>query len=136
MGGEVLSPRMKMISMMYLVLTALLAMNVSKDILEAFVTINTSIAATTENFNEKNKALYARFLAAQTQDAEKVTPYKDKAWEVKDHANELFAHIDSLKSYLILETEKIPEDQAGRDTMHLHDVSAKDDYNVPTYILI
>ena len=31
MGGEVLSPRMKMISMMYLVLTALLAMNVSKD---------------------------------------------------------------------------------------------------------
>ena len=40
MAGGKETPRQKMIGMMYLVLTALLAMNVSKDIIEAFVMIN------------------------------------------------------------------------------------------------
>ena len=54
MSGGSLSPRQKMIGMMYLVLTALLALNVSKDILDAFVLINTSLDNTIINYEEKN----------------------------------------------------------------------------------
>ena len=42
-GGGKETPRQKMIGLMYLVLTALLAMNVSKDILKAFVTVNDNL---------------------------------------------------------------------------------------------
>ena len=40
MAGGKESPRQKMIGMMYLVLTAMLALNVSKSILDAFITID------------------------------------------------------------------------------------------------
>ena len=49
MGGGNESPRQKMIGMMYLVLTALLALNVSKSILESFVAIEENIQVANEN---------------------------------------------------------------------------------------
>jgi len=49
MGGGNETPRQKMIGMMYLVLTALLALNVSKSILEAFVAIEENIQVANEN---------------------------------------------------------------------------------------
>ena len=49
MGGGNESPRQKMVGMMYLVLTALLALNVSKSILEAFVAIEENIQVANEN---------------------------------------------------------------------------------------
>ena len=48
MAGNNLSPRQKMIGMMYLVLTALLALNVSKQVLDAFSKINNGIVKTTK----------------------------------------------------------------------------------------
>ena len=43
MAGQKETSRQKMIGMMYLVLTALLALNISKDILDAFVIVNQSL---------------------------------------------------------------------------------------------
>jgi hypothetical protein len=54
MAGGNLSPRQKMINMMYLVLTALLALNVSKEVLNSFFEVNKGIERTTSNFNIKN----------------------------------------------------------------------------------
>lgn len=45
MAGGKETPRQKMIGMMYLVLTALLALNVSKSILDAFINIEANVAA-------------------------------------------------------------------------------------------
>jgi hypothetical protein len=50
MAGGNLSPRQKMINMMYLVLTALLALNVSKEVLNSFFEVNKGITRTTINF--------------------------------------------------------------------------------------
>jgi hypothetical protein len=50
-------PRQKMINMMYLVLTALLALNVSSEILNAFKTVNNSINASNAMIDEKIKQL-------------------------------------------------------------------------------
>jgi hypothetical protein len=58
MAGQKLSPRQKMIGMMYLVLTALLALNVSKEIINAFVTINDSLGGyCKEPFRKKRASL-------------------------------------------------------------------------------
>ena len=58
MAGGKLPPRQKMIGLMYLVLLALLAMNVSKSILESFVVINHGIENTAETFVASNEVLY------------------------------------------------------------------------------
>ena len=47
------TPRQKMINMMYLVLTALLALNVSKEVLNSFFEVNKGIERTTTNFDLK-----------------------------------------------------------------------------------
>ena len=54
-------PRQKMINMMYLVLTALLALNVSAEILNAFKTVNNSIAKSNDVVTEKNNLTYKAF---------------------------------------------------------------------------
>ena len=53
MAGYKEPPRQKMIAMMYLVLTAMLALNVSKDIIQAFVTVNESMEQTNNSFDKK-----------------------------------------------------------------------------------
>ena len=58
MAGGNLSPRQKMINMMYLVLTALLALNVSKEVLNSFFEVNLGIVRTTESLDEKSNSTY------------------------------------------------------------------------------
>ena len=134
MAEKNLSPRMKMISMMYLVLTALLAMNVSKDILDAFVIINEGIEKTNLNFENKNETTYNAFDKAKQIDPIKVTHYWQKAMLAKKLADELDDHIDNLKRYLIQTTEKLED--AAADTTTLRYVDAKDNYDEPTRIMI
>ena len=49
------TPRQKMIAVMYIVLIALLALNVSRDVINAFVVVNESVLLTNENFSQKLK---------------------------------------------------------------------------------
>ena len=51
-------PRQKMINIMYLVLTAILALNVSAEILEAFKTVDKSLMNSTTSINKSNEVLY------------------------------------------------------------------------------
>ena len=53
------TPRQKMIGMMYLVLTAMLAMNVSKEVLDAFALVDAGLVTTTKNFAAKNEGMYS-----------------------------------------------------------------------------
>jgi hypothetical protein len=80
MAGNNLSPRQKMIGMMYLVLTALLALNVSKQVLDAFSKINNGIVKTTKNFSLKNDDVYNEFKLAAETNPTKAGPWKDKAF--------------------------------------------------------
>ena len=57
-------PRQKMINLMYLVLTALLALNVSAEILNAFKTVRSSLDAASLTLDQKNKNIFASFNAA------------------------------------------------------------------------
>ena len=55
------TPRQKMIGMMYLILTAMLALNVSKEAVEAFKKVDMSLTKTTANYIKKNEVTYAEF---------------------------------------------------------------------------
>ena len=134
MAGGDLSPRQKMIGMMYLVLTALLALNVSKEILDAFVLVNTSLEKSVINYDEKNALLYSDFNLAKSFDPVKVTPYWEKAQQAKQASLELVDYIKELKIKLLQETEKITKNEA--DTLQLKFVNGKDNYDIPTNILI
>ena len=61
MAHEKLSPRQKMIGMMYLVLTAMLALNVSKDVVKAFMQVDKGLTLTVDNYAKKNNLLYQEF---------------------------------------------------------------------------
>jgi gliding motility-associated protein GldM len=129
------TPRQKMIGMMYLVLTALLAMNVSKSVLESFVIVNEGLEKTTENFaidNEKNYEVFEK--AAKGKDATKVKPFHDRALEAKKMCAELVKYVDEMKALMVMEAQKIPKEQA--DTLPLKSVEAKDNYDIPAQILL
>lgn len=61
MGGGKETPRQKMVGLMYLVLMALLAMNVSKEIINAFVTLNNKLEGSIEQVESFNTGLSDEF---------------------------------------------------------------------------
>ena len=103
MAEKKLSPRQRMINMMYLVLTALLALNVSKEVLNSFFEVNLGIVKTTEGIHKKNIDTYAGFEAASNQ--EKVKNYKNLANRVKPISSELVEKIQKMKYSLVLKTD-------------------------------
>jgi len=134
MAGFKETPRQKMIGMMYLVLTALLALNVSKEILEAFVIVNESVEKTSQNFSYKVKGLHDEFAIQYSQNKEKVGPFYNKAVLADNYSKDLISFIDSVKFVVISETEGIPFDTAKIRT--LGEIDAKDNYEDPMRILV
>ena len=97
-------PRQKMINMMYLVLTAMLALNVSAEILNAFRTVNHSLANANEIIELKNQGLFGSFekKAADPKTAEKAKIWQAKALQAKGYADNLYNYIESLKGELMV----------------------------------
>jgi gliding motility-associated protein GldM len=97
-----LSPRQRMINMMYLVLTAMLALNVSNEVLDAFETIEHRFGQSIDIIKQNNEARFSSFDdAIKNSSVEKVKPWKDKAEIVKNKTYQIVSYIDSLKRELI-----------------------------------
>jgi gliding motility-associated protein GldM len=133
MAGGKLSPRQKMINMMYLVLTALLALNVTKEVINAFVTINESVELSKDNIDKKNQTTYEYFSKQMEMDAAKYTAVNNQAQNIRKGATEINKFIDDLKVKLIRTADKIDD---GLPTPRLHDMENKEDYDTPTHIMI
>lgn len=105
-------PRQKMINMMYLVLTALLALNVSSEILNAFKTVNNSILTSNEMIDGKNTVTYKNFEKEiiDPQTKPKAEIWKPKADEIKKLSTELFTYIEDLKLALKNESGLVVKD--------------------------
>lgn len=134
MAGGNLSPRQKMIGMMYLVLTALLALNVSKDILNAFVIVNSGLETTTKNFSKKNDVTYSAFNFALKNNENKVKKYWEKAQATKKHSSELIKYIEELKKDLFMKVDGLEKQVA--DTITLEYINAKDNMDIPGQVLV
>lgn len=102
------TPRQKMIGMMYLFLTAMLALNVSGELLNAFTLVDDSIKQTIKTVEGKNEIMYYRFDKAKADNPAKVESYHNIALEVREKAEVLFKQIGEYKT-VIVQTADGPE---------------------------
>jgi gliding motility-associated protein GldM len=100
-------PRQKMINMMYLVLTALLALNVSAEILNAFKTVNHSITTSNDVVAAKNDLTYSAFEKALNDPQTKANAaiWDPKAKQIQKISSSMFSTIESMKHLLKLESQ-------------------------------
>lgn len=113
MAGGKQSPRQKMINMMYLVLTALLALNISKDILKALTKLDNSLVQTVNVVESKNAQVYNAFESAMAENPAKTKPWRDKAFDVKTKSDALVNDIKAMKDELVLLSGGAEEDELG-----------------------
>lgn len=136
MAHERLSPRQKMIGMMYLVLTAMLALNVSKEAVEAFKKVDKGLTKTVNNYVIKNNLIYADFDRADAENPKKAGPWKTKAYAVKQRADELSDYIQGLKIEIITTAEGSETPAVNGSEVIVEEVKKIDDANIPSQILI
>lgn len=122
------APRQKMISLMYLVLTAMLALNVDKSVLDAFVMVNNNFVQTIENFTSKNQGVYNDFESAALENPAKAGKLNDDVLKVKASSDSLYNYIHSLKE-LIVKTAEGPEGD-------VNNIEKLDDLNYAAEIMI
>jgi len=147
MAGGKETPRQKMIGLMYLVLMALLAMNVSKEIINAFVTLDKKLQASNGAFITKAMAAYSRIEAAKTVSPNPINNFwKEKADRVAALADAVDTYVFDLKAKMLAEstggpgadpTRWVDIDEDGtrkiKDLVDpLDDYPKKDDYDTPT----
>ena len=130
MAGHKETPRQKMISMMYLVLTAMLALNVSKEVLDGYMVVNDSLVKTNENFSSKRCGTYAQLERDFKLNQEEIGPFWDKAKITMKLSSDMEQYIKDLRDELIAETEKISLDSARN--LSFEQIRKKDDYTTPT----
>jgi gliding motility-associated protein GldM len=125
-----------MIGMMYLVLTAMLALNVSKEAVEAFKKVDKGLTQTIANYTIKNNLIYQEFDRAAAENPAKAGKYKTAAYAVKQRADEAYDFIQGLKIEIINKAEG-PENLAVKgNEVDVEEVKRIDDTNIPSEILI
>jgi len=149
MAGYKETPRQKMIAMMYLFLTAMLALNVSKEILDAFLVVNNSMESTNESLTAKIQEEYAEFENQYNMSTKKVGPFWERAKNVRNEAISLVNYLDYIKYKLV----EVNEGKDSLEIMNLYyvdtiingvqkkvlnlpSVSTKDKYNATTHYLV
>lgn len=96
------TPRQKMINMMYIVLTAMLALNVASEVLEAFRLIDSSLIHTLSAVDMKNQQIYTSFEQAYIENPAKVQEWKQKADQVQNITKKLNDYISNMKKELVI----------------------------------
>ncbi|HMP98879.1 MAG TPA: gliding motility protein GldM, partial [Cyclobacteriaceae bacterium] len=102
MAGGKETPRQKMIGMMYLVLTALLALNVSTAVLDKFLVINATLEELVKETEDKNTSVLNNILkAASETKTEKVLQAAEQAKQVRDLTRSYLAKMEDYKRRMI-----------------------------------
>lgn len=148
MSGKKETPRQKMIGMMYLVLLALLALNVSKEVIAAFVTINDKIEGSNRIVQIKSNEIYSQFdqkkavLIASKSELTEFDLWHSKAMKVKKLSIELVDYILHESNEMIKMSEgKDWIDTSSQDNKtialkSLINIKHKDNYDIPTRFFV
>lgn len=123
-----ISPRQKMINLMYVVLMAMLALNVSTDVLNGFSIVEKSLNRTTANSTKENANIYDDFEAQLKQNPEKVKAWYDKAIYVKRMSDSLFNYADYLKHAIVEEADGKKAD--------INNIRNKEDLEASTQVML
>jgi gliding motility-associated protein GldM len=139
-----------MIGMMYLVLTALLALNISKEVLNGFVKVEKSLRTTQGTLNGKVKETMGELEAKYAANKEKVQPFMTQAQELNKRAEELVTYITQLKARAMSASvgdyqeqegagfsKYLGKDEFGNDTtLSLMYIDKKDEYQSLTAFMV
>ena len=99
------SPRQKMINLMYVVLMAMLALNVSTEVLNGFSIVEESLNRTTGNSAKENLAIYEDFDAQMKANPQKVKMWYDRAQRVRQMSDSLYNLAADLKLAIVQEAD-------------------------------
>ena len=122
------SPRQKMINLMYVVLMAMLALNVSNEVLNGFSIVEESLKRTTANATRENLAIYEDFGAQMKANPQKVKEWYDKAMQVRQMSDSLYNMADELKVAIVKEAD-------GKDG-DLHNIRNKEDMEAANQVML
>ncbi|MDR1758204.1 MAG: gliding motility protein GldM [Bacteroidales bacterium] len=123
------TPRQRMIGMMYLVLTAMLALNVSKDMLDAFVTVDETLVRSNANIESTISYDY-QLLKNQEMilGKDKVANAMNKANQLQKQSNDMIQYIEKMKETLLNTVDKSSKTKDGKPKS-ARDIEGKDNYS-------
>lgn len=122
------SPRQRMINLMYIVLLAMLAMNISSDVLNGFTLVEESLSRSTSNATIQNEAVYKEFAASDSINHEKVGEWYNKALNVKSMSDSLYNFAGELK-------ELIAKEADGKKA-EINNLQNKEDLEAATQVML
>jgi gliding motility-associated protein GldM len=122
------TPRQRMISLMYLVLTAMLALNVDKSVIDAFAVVDQGFMKTIENFNNKNQSVYTKFNNAAQENPLKVGELNRAVLKIKERTDTLYNKITHFKEMIVKKAD-------GPDGK-IDDIVNKEDLNFSEEVMI
>lgn len=122
------SPRQKMINLMYVVLMAMLALNVSTEVLEGFSVVEESLNRTTQNSTKENQGIYNDLESQLKANPAKVKAWFDKAQEVKRMSDSLYNFAEQLKTAIVKE--------ADGDDGDIHNIKNKESLEAANQVML
>lgn len=117
-----MSPRQRMINLMYIVLTAMLALNVSSDVLNGFNQVHDGLVITNENMETKNGIQYTYLQELYEKNPTKVGPWLQKGVVLRNSSLALLNEIDSLKKAIAIKADG--KDGDPENLVNLDDLEA------------
>ncbi len=117
-----------MINLMYIVLTAMLALNVSSDVLDGFTQVHDGLRRSNSNVDDRNDAMYRQLEDFALINPEKGQQWLDKASEVRLTTAALYQYVDSLKLAIVREA-----DGKNGDPNH---IQSRDDLEAASVIML
>lgn len=99
------SARQKMINLMYLVFIAMLALNMSKEVLSAFGFMNEELTTNNTSTANKNTLSYSGLAQKATDQPEKFKPLNDKAVQIKSASSSFYSYLEDLKGKMTATVE-------------------------------
>ena len=120
--------RQKMINLMYLVFIAMVALNVSSEVLSGFVLVERSLTHTIEGSQQSNDNIMKGLSTAYAKNPSKAEPWYRKGLALTAYADSLYNEINQLRLLIAQEAD-------GKDA-NPNDVARKDDMNAPTTVML
>ncbi len=117
-----------MINLMYVVLMAMLALNVSTEVLEGFSLVEESLQRTTANSAKENGAIYSDLEGQMRANPQKVKAWFDKATMVKNMSDSLYDFVEELKVAIVREAD------GGKGDVH--DIRNKEDLEAASQVML
>ncbi|UJH66338.1 gliding motility protein GldM [Allomuricauda sp. SCSIO 65647] len=105
MASGKLSPRQKMINLMYLIFIAMLALNMSKEVLAAFGLMNEKLEASNDKMTANNSDFFSGLETKASEDNLKYGPLFEKARDIKQLSQDYYDYLEGLKTEMLKDQE-------------------------------